>query len=455
MSPNLYEMLGLPARADNAAIKAAYRARAKQCHPDMNLGDAGAVRRFTEINQAYEILSNFEARAAYDSRLARRRASARARLRNEVAVGFATCVATASLAFIAISTILASRSPPREIAGIASQPNHKDRPATVLSYGSAEAGAWVRSDLPNSELPDRVAIVSPLLTLDGPVMPAAQAHADRPEVERNSSAQHRSPSYEFHEDAGRTSSQPLTQMAQSDPGPRAAAANATLPAPAQPAEDVILRSDQVGSALAVDAGETPAKTADEQRPPNAVSRATGAPMRPLGIRVNYQNAHAGFSLSYPGEVFKSASSDIEGRDRLLVSKNGRALLRIHSTPNRGAMSVAEYRQRLMAERYVGANFDDTGLHETWFVLSGSVGSELFFERITFSCDRQTIHGWLLVYPASEQSNYGAIIAQIESSYRFDHGSTARCGEAKAGRVRGKTRPGKFASVQDKYDVRLE
>ncbi len=60
-----YEVLGVPRDADDNAIKGAYRRLARQYHPDVNKA-ADAEERFKEINEAYEVLSDADRRAAYD-----------------------------------------------------------------------------------------------------------------------------------------------------------------------------------------------------------------------------------------------------------------------------------------------------------------------------------------------------------------------------------------------------
>jgi molecular chaperone DnaJ len=60
-----YEVLGVGQSATNEELKKAYRRLARQYHPDVNSED-GADERFKEINEAYEILSNENSRAAYD-----------------------------------------------------------------------------------------------------------------------------------------------------------------------------------------------------------------------------------------------------------------------------------------------------------------------------------------------------------------------------------------------------
>jgi DnaJ-class molecular chaperone len=65
MIPNYYEVLGVSKDSSKDQIKKAYRQLALQWHPDVN-HSPDAHERFIEINQAYLILSDDEARARYD-----------------------------------------------------------------------------------------------------------------------------------------------------------------------------------------------------------------------------------------------------------------------------------------------------------------------------------------------------------------------------------------------------
>ncbi|MFZ0547961.1 MAG: DnaJ domain-containing protein, partial [Candidatus Promineifilaceae bacterium] len=60
-----YEILGVERSANKDELKKAYRIKARQYHPDVNKEDE-ADERFKEINEAYEVLSNDQSRAAYD-----------------------------------------------------------------------------------------------------------------------------------------------------------------------------------------------------------------------------------------------------------------------------------------------------------------------------------------------------------------------------------------------------
>ncbi len=60
-----YQTLGVTKTASDSEIKAAYRKKALEWHPDRNKSPE-ATEKFKEVNEAYEVLGNSEKRAAYD-----------------------------------------------------------------------------------------------------------------------------------------------------------------------------------------------------------------------------------------------------------------------------------------------------------------------------------------------------------------------------------------------------
>src|SRR3990172_13239894 len=60
-----YQTLGVSKGSTDAQIKSAYRNLARKHHPDVDKSD-GAEKKFKEINEAYQVLSDSAKKQAYD-----------------------------------------------------------------------------------------------------------------------------------------------------------------------------------------------------------------------------------------------------------------------------------------------------------------------------------------------------------------------------------------------------
>ena len=61
-----YKVLGVPKNASAEAIKKSYRKLARKYHPDLNPKNAEAEKKFKQINEAHEVLSDPKKRKKYD-----------------------------------------------------------------------------------------------------------------------------------------------------------------------------------------------------------------------------------------------------------------------------------------------------------------------------------------------------------------------------------------------------
>lgn len=62
-----YKILGVAKNSSSKDIKKAYYALAKQFHPDTNKGDPDSSKKFQEVSEAYEVLSDDTKRREYDT----------------------------------------------------------------------------------------------------------------------------------------------------------------------------------------------------------------------------------------------------------------------------------------------------------------------------------------------------------------------------------------------------
>ena len=360
-----YQVLGLSPRADGDAIKVAYRTLAKRYHPDLKAGDATAVQRFKDITEAYQTLNHPSARAEYDSE----RSAARRRFWRGAAAG--------SVSFVVLTCAFVLLVPGK----------------VHLTVGKPQATA----------------------SAVAPEGPEAAVQLRTPRSLADGSA------------AG--AREPVASSAGQEPAPDAPEPPKSAKVPAEGARVATLpRMEPTLAVPPADAPSAPAHTVREpQIDPVPAPAAAAVPARPKPLQWTFHhNARFGFTLRFPGEVFTAVGDAAEGDDRLLVSGDGRAVIRISSAATAAGATVDSYRQSLIAQRYAGATLDDAPRRGNWFVLSGTMGRERFYQHVTFSCDRRSIHGWLLVYPVGEREFYAAIIEEMLRSYRYEHAPSAGC-----------------------------
>ena len=399
---NHYCVLGLRPGADSKKIKSAYVRLIKQVHPDFNAGDAQAEQLTKELNLAYQILGKADTRAAYDTELARQHTEARRRFLQSMATGVAAFVVMVGL-LIPLATFLETPE----------QANSRGQ--TTEAYASAKSeqieaksNSGLRSDFarePSSSFPESLA-TSPRVPRQGYRVTLKEPKPLSLDVEVQ------------EDDKGAAPPFPKEEGASMLPAELAIAVPADVHGSAIPLPE---HPSRIATAIPAPLNTAPVEPTVSPTPRVPTAGATSWAV--------YHNASLGFALKYPPDVFALGRNQTDNGDRLLTSKDGRALLRIFGVPNRMAITLTQYRLSLITRRYADATFDYTQQRHNWFVLSGRVREEMFYERVTLSCDGRSIHGWLLVYPIADRSFFEAIVDEIRRTYKYDIGANTNCSQS--------------------------
>src|SRR5437899_3443838 len=98
-----YDILGVPRRASEETIKAAFHKAAKAYHPDLNAGDPAAEQKLRQVLAAYHVLKCPEQRAAYDLQLRNHHRALARRCASAVFVGLASGAVVALAVWLSVS----------------------------------------------------------------------------------------------------------------------------------------------------------------------------------------------------------------------------------------------------------------------------------------------------------------------------------------------------------------
>ena len=368
----LHRALGVLPGASDEEIRAAFRRVAKELHPDLHPGDGVAERRFRDVLSAYETWKIAPSRMAYDASRALRRRRFRAQATTTLTV-FALTVSVGLFWGEMFGALIPTHEAP---------PTGSGASVVVTKSGKSEQSPAF------APTPDHS---SPSELVAGPPQQVPTTETPEPQPEASPDPDDKGQGFEL------------------DVPSETARVRAVLLLPRE-------RPDSAGpSASATEKIDASQRSV----PPAALSKGRDW--------ASYRNASLGFALEYPGDVFVSDRTRPNDRESSsFQSRDGRARLIIAAAPNTSGATLSTHRRSLMEGPYKDAAFDYAPQRRTWFVLSGTLGTEIFYERITFSCDGRAFHGWKLVYPVSERTFYDRLVEEVHLRYRHGTHPGRRC-----------------------------
>ena len=155
---------------------------------------------------------------------------------------------------------------------------------------------------------------------------------------------------------------------------------------------------------------------------NAASTAS----KKFGDWAKLRNDRHGFLIAYPAKVFPQQANRTTDEGQVFYSSDGRARLLVGAFANEQATKLRAYRRFLLKENYSGAAIDYAPVRRRWFILSGTIGDEIFYQRVNFTCGGRLINSWAMIYPKAENHFYDRVVEAIAPTYKPGSGRSGNC-----------------------------
>lgn len=134
----------------------------------------------------------------------------------------------------------------------------------------------------------------------------------------------------------------------------------------------------------------------------------------------YQNPRFGTIVDYPADLFSQPLPEPPNGDgRSFRTADGRATFGVFGSFNALELTPARYVTELLGDLVPNANY--RRVTDTWFVLAGTKGAEVFYQRCNFTRDLSVLHCLTMTYPADEARAWDGVVTRMSRSLRFVRG----------------------------------
>jgi len=131
--------------------------------------------------------------------------------------------------------------------------------------------------------------------------------------------------------------------------------------------------------------------------------------------LTYQNDRYGTTIDYP-DIFKPQRPPDNDDGRDFKSADG-ADFWVAASYYVLDFDVAKYRDFIVKNLDPGAVVTYQARGDNWFVISGTKGANIFYERHMLSHGAQLTESFAISYPASLKQTYDPIVARMAKSFR--------------------------------------
>jgi hypothetical protein len=136
----------------------------------------------------------------------------------------------------------------------------------------------------------------------------------------------------------------------------------------------------------------------------------------------YKSDEFGYSLYYPSAYFQPQGIAAPGEPKSFLSPDGKAKLVVSGADNDENFTLAAYRATILNDFGGYDRLDYSPKGQSWFVLSGYRGDNIYYQKVIFSCRGRIINALSITFPADEKPRYEGLIEVIEDGFRPGRGA---------------------------------
>jgi hypothetical protein len=142
--------------------------------------------------------------------------------------------------------------------------------------------------------------------------------------------------------------------------------------------------------------------------------------------LTYHNDRYGTTIDYP-DLFKAQPPPDSDDGRSFKSADG-ADFSVFASYNALDFDLGKFRDFIVKNLDPGAVVSFQAHGDNWFVVSGTSGGNIFYERHLLSHGAQMTEGFVMTYPAQLKQIYDPIVARMSKSFRGGAGFQTPAGK---------------------------
>jgi hypothetical protein len=149
----------------------------------------------------------------------------------------------------------------------------------------------------------------------------------------------------------------------------------------------------------------------------AVSAAPKYKQMPEDSWVAYVDDALGYNFYYPSTFFEPQAIATDMRAKTFLSPDKRAKIVVSAVENDEGFTLAGYRSAILGEFGGYDQLDYSPKGQSWFVLSGFRGENIYYQKVLFSCGNRIINVFSITFPTYDRAFYEGLVEVMEDNFR--------------------------------------